>query len=207
MSLRKIPILLLVAAFPFGCANMNKTQKGATAGAIVGGVVGGASKGGRGAAIGAVAGAAAGGLLGNYLDRRQKELAQVVKTEKTDRGLLITLKNDVLFDFNKSDLKNGSKETLSELARILSKYPDDKLRVAGFTDHLGAADYNQQLSARRAESVRSFLARNGVKNRMTAVGMGEIPGTGNDPAAVARNRKVEIYIDVAPPREEEENAS
>ncbi|HRO66294.1 MAG TPA: OmpA family protein [Pseudobdellovibrionaceae bacterium] len=196
-----ISILCLSALLPFGCANMNKTQKGATAGAIVGGVVGGASKGGKGAAIGAAAGAAAGGLLGNYLDRRQKELAQVVKTEKTADGLLITLKNDVLFDFNKSNLKSGSQETLADLAQILAKYPKDKLRVAGFTDHIGAADYNKKLSAERAESVTSFLASNGVKNKMTAVGMGEIPGTGNDPSAVANHRKVEIYIDVAPPSE------
>lgn len=199
MSIKTVFILFLSTLMPFGCANMNKTQQGATAGAVLGGVVGGASKGGKGAAIGAAAGAAAGGLLGNYLDRRQKELAQVVKTEKTEEGLLITLKNDVLFDFNKSDLKPGSRQTLQDLARILAKYPNDRLRVAGFTDHIGAADYNKKLSAARAESVRSFLAANGVKNEMSAVGMGEIPGTGNDPAAVASHRKVEIYIDVAPP--------
>ena len=145
-------------------------------------------------------GAAAGGLLGNYLDKRQKELAQIVKTEKTSNGLLITLKNDLLFDFGKTDLKDASKRTLSELGQILAKYPKDKLRVAGYTDHIGAEEYNLKLSEGRAQSVKDFLVSTGVKNEMNSVGMGEIPGTGNDPAAVAQNRKVEIYIDVAPPQ-------
>lgn len=182
-----------------GCANMNKTQQGATAGAVLGGAVGGASKGTRGAAIGAAVGAAAGGIMGNYLDRRQKELAQVVQTEKTDRGLLITLKNDVLFDFNRADLKDGSRQTLSEMADILAKYPQDKLQVAGFADHIGQADYNKRLSEQRASRVRDYLVAEGVKNPINSVGMGSLPGTGNDPDAVAMNRKVEIYIDVAPP--------
>lgn len=193
--------LLLCAALPMGCANMNKTQQGAAAGAVLGGAVGGASKGTRGAAVGAAVGAAAGGLMGRYLDQRQKELAQVVQTEKTDRGLLVTLKNDVLFDFNKTDLKNASKDTLGEMAGILAKYPNDRLRVAGFTDHIGRPAYNQQLSEKRARTVHDYLVAEGVKNPITSIGMGPIAGTGNDPAAVAMNRKVEIYIDVAPPEQ------
>lgn len=202
MLKRKMLLPLLAAGLlPVGCANMSKTQKGAAAGAAVGGVVGGASKGSRGAAIGAALGAAAGGLMGNYLDRRQRELSQVVQTERNGDGLLITMKNDVLFDFDRADLKNDSKDELKELSQILAKYPNDKLRVAGYTDHIGNALYNKRLSSRRAVAVRDFLAENGVKNTLTAVGKGEIPGQGDDPAAVAANRKVEIYIDVAPPPE------
>lgn len=201
MTLRVFIISCVSATLFAGCASMNKTQKGATAGAIVGGIVGGGSKGTKGALIGAAAGAAAGGLLGNYLDRRQKELQQVVQTEKTGDGLKVTLKNDVLFDFNKTDLKDGSKQTLTELGELLGKYPNDKLKVEGFTDHIGKADYNKKLSEERARAVKSFLAAHGAKNQMSSVGMGEIAGVGNDPAAVAKNRKVEIYIDVAPPPE------
>lgn len=197
--MRRTLILFVSFGLFAGCANMNKTQQGAAAGAAAGAVVGGASQGGRGAAIGAALGAAAGGLMGNYLDRRQKELSQVVQTEKTDKGLLITLKNDVLFDFGKTDLKSGSRDTLTELAGLLAKYPKDKLRVAGYTDHIGAEEFNKRLSEARAKSVKDFLVARGVKNQITSVGMGEIAGTGNDPAAVAHNRKVEIYIDVAPP--------
>jgi len=182
-----------------GCESMNKKQRGAAAGATVGGVVGGASKGGKGAVIGAATGAVAGGLIGAYLDKRQEELQQVVETEKTERGLKVTLKNDVLFDFNKTELKEPAKQTLTELASILAKYPKDDLRVAGYTDHIGPAAYNKQLSATRAKEVKSFLASAGVKNQMNSVGMGELPGTGNDPEAVAANRKVEIFIDVDPP--------
>ena len=198
-------ILALVLLTTAGCANMSKTQKGAAAGAALGGVVGGASKGTRGAAIGAAIGAAAGGLMGNYLDQRQKELAQVVQTEKTDKGLLITLKNDVLFDFDRSQLKTDGEGTLAELSGILAKYPQDKLRVEGFTDHIGDAAYNKRLSNQRAQAVQGFLSSNGVKSPIRSVGMGEIPGRGTDPVAVAANRKVEIYIDVAPPPEAQSN--
>jgi outer membrane protein OmpA-like peptidoglycan-associated protein len=195
-------LLSLLIAFAFGCSNMNKTQKGAVAGAAAGGLFGGAAKGGKGAVIGAAAGAAAGGLLGAYLDRRQKELQQVVQTEKTNEGLKITLKNDLLFDFNGTSLKGNAQQNLGELASILAKYPKDSLRVAGYTDHIGKEDYNQRLSTQRAEAVRGFLASNGVKNEMDAVGMGEIAGQGNNPDSVAQNRKVEIYIAVAPPPEQ-----
>lgn len=182
-----------------GCANMNRTQKGAAAGAAAGGLVGAASKGGRGAAIGAAAGALAGGALGAYLDSRQKELAQVVQTQKTGDGLKITLRNDLLFDFNQTEIKPTASSDLQELSRILAKYPKDRLRIEGFTDHIGAEAYNRRLSQERAVAVEKFLSGNGVKNEMSAVGRGEIPGTGSDPAAVAANRKVEIYIDVAAP--------
>lgn len=198
-------ILIIVSVslgFTVACSSMNKTQKGAVAGAAAGGLFGGAAKGGKGAVIGAAAGAAAGGLLGAYLDRRQRELAQVVQTEKTNEGLKITLKNDLLFDFNGTALKGQASENLGELAAILAKYPKDSLRVAGYTDHIGKEDYNQRLSSQRAESVRQFLQSSGVKNQMDAVGMGEVSGQGNDPRAVAHNRKVEIYIAVAPPPEQ-----
>lgn len=189
-------LILLLAS---GCSSMNRTQKGALAGAAVGGAAGGAAKGGKGAAIGAGVGALTGGLIGAYLDKRQKELANVVQTTRTEHGLMVTLKNDLLFDFNKTELKGSAEQNLGELAAILAKYPKDGLEVVGYTDHIGKEDYNLKLSTQRAEAVRGFLARNGVKNQLTAKGAGEIPGSGNDPNAVAANRKVEIYIDVAPP--------
>jgi outer membrane protein OmpA-like peptidoglycan-associated protein len=184
-----------------GCESMNRKQKGALAGAAAGGAFGGATKGTKGAVIGAAAGAAAGGLLGTYLDKRHEELKQVVETEKTDRGLKVTLKNDVLFDFDQNTLKPEARSTLSELADILGKYPQDDLRIAGYTDHLGPATYNQRLSESRAHAVKDFLGSRGVENQMKAVGLGEIPGTGEDPAIVAQNRKVEIFIDIEPPVE------
>jgi outer membrane protein OmpA-like peptidoglycan-associated protein len=195
-------ISLIFSAVNFsGCASMNRTQKGAVAGAAVGGVAGGAAKGGKGAVIGAAGGALVGGLLGAYLDKRHKELSQVVETTKTEHGLMVTLKNDLLFDFNRTDLKDGAKSNLAELAHILAKYPDDHLEVAGYTDHIGKSEYNLKLSKERAHAVREYLVANGVKNQITDVGMGEIPGSGDDPNLVAKNRKVEIYIDVkAPPQ-------
>ncbi len=194
-------LLFLVLIGSVGCSNMDRKQKGALAGAAVGAVGGGAAKGGKGAIIGAAGGAVAGGLIGAYLDSRQKELAQVVQTQKTSEGLMVTLKNDLLFDFNGTNLKTTAHTNLGELAAILKKYPKDKLRVAGYTDHIGSEEYNKKLSTSRAEAVRDYLVSQGVTNNIRAVGMGEIAGTGNDPAAVAQNRKVEIYIDVEVPEQ------
>ena len=201
--LRHFLFILLVCSFALattGCESMNRKQKGALAGAAAGGAFGGATKGGKGAVIGAMAGAAAGGLMGAYLDKRHEELQQVVETEKTERGLKVTLQNDLLFDFDKNDLRGEAKETLEDLAGILAKYPKDDLRVAGFTDHIGSQNYNLQLSESRAREVKDFLQNNGVKSDIKAVGMGELPGQGSDPKQVAQNRKVEIFIDVEPPQ-------
>lgn len=187
------------------CSSMNRAQKGAIAGGAVGGVAGGAAKGGKGAIIGGAAGAIAGGAIGAYLDHRQKELSRVVETRKTEHGLLITMKSDLLFDFNQAAVKANARQNLSDLAEILAKYPKDNLEVAGYTDHIGAEAYNKRLSQQRAEAVRDFLKSQGVKNFITARGMGEIAGTGNDPAAVSKNRKVEIYIDVAAPQTAAQN--
>ncbi|MGE0526415.1 MAG: OmpA family protein [Bdellovibrionales bacterium] len=199
--LATVVIMCSSVSLALGCANMSKGQKGAAAGAAVGGTVGGLSKGTTGAVLGAAGGAIAGGLMGEYLERRQKELQQVVPTEKTEDGLKIKMQSDVLFGFDNAELRPDAKKTLAELAGVLEKYPKDKLRIAGYTDHLGAEAYNQKLSEQRAENVKVYLAAQGVESQMTAVGKGEILGKEKekDPAALKEDRRVEIFVDVAPP--------
>lgn len=196
-------IMILSLSFNVGCQSGGKrTGVGAAAGAVVGGVVGAARGGVKGAAIGAAAGGAAGAGIGYYLDQRAKELSKVVETKKTDDGLMVTLKNDVLFDFNKTDLSSQAQKTIAELGAILKKYPGDKLRITGFTDKVGTAEYNQRLSQQRAEAVQQQLAANGVeKDRVRAVGVGETKATGNETEPRAEDRKVEIYIDVEQPKQ------
>ena len=196
-------LVMLSLTLNIGCQSGGKrTGVGAAAGAVVGGVVGAARGGVKGAAIGAAAGAAAGGGIGYYLDQRQKELSKVVETKKTDDGLMVTLKNDVLFDFNKTDLSSQAQKTIAELGAILKKYPGDKLRITGFTDKVGSNEYNQQLSQQRAEAVQQQLATNGVeKERVRAVGVGETKAKGTETTPNAEDRKVEIYIDVEQPKQ------
>ena len=206
---RYIALPLISATLALGaCSSDPHTGKGAAAGAILGGAVGAAAGGWKGAAIGAAAGGASGAGIGAYLDHRQRELQQVVQTQKTENGLLVTLKNDILFDTNKTELKPEADQTLTQLAAILKKYPKDRLQVRGYTDDVGTAAYNKKLSERRAESVKSFLASNGVNDtQVTAVGEGEIASAEKSATARQANRKVQIFIDPELPQQEQKAKS
>ena len=69
-----------------------------------------------------------------------------------------------LFDFDKADLKPEGKEQLKkyrdEVQADMSRA--DKVKITGYTDSTGAADYNQKLSLRRAEAVRDYLVSLGA---------------------------------------------
>jgi outer membrane protein OmpA-like peptidoglycan-associated protein len=120
----------------------------------------------------------------------------VLQAKPTDRGLVLTL-GDVLFTSGRADLKGGATGNLNKLVAFLSKYPDRTVAIEGFTDSVGSEDYNQGLSERRANSVKSYLVRQGIDSgRLTASGMGESdPVAGNDSAAGRQqNRRVEVII-------------
>jgi outer membrane protein OmpA-like peptidoglycan-associated protein len=125
----------------------------------------------------------------------QAEL-EAMKARPTDRGLVLTL-GDVLFETGKADLKAGAVAELDELAKFLAKYPDRSVVIEGHTDSVGSDDFNVGLSQRRAESVRSYLMRQGVdRSRVTTEGMGEsVPVASNDTAGGRQqNRRVEIIV-------------
>ena len=126
------------------------------------------------------------------LQTQLKEL----NAKKTERGLVITL-GDVLFDTNKAQLKPGATRSLQKLATFLKQYPERKAQVEGYTDSTGSADYNQELSDRRAHAVRASLLDMGVSSdRITTHGYGkESPVASNDtPAGRQMNRRVEIIL-------------
>ena len=119
-----------------------------------------------------------------------------MNAKKTERGLVITL-GDVLFDINKAQLKTGGTRNLQNLAGFLKQYPQRKAQVEGYTDSTGSADYNQELSDRRASAVRTSLMDMGISNdRITTRGYGkESPGASNGTAAGRQmNRRVEIIL-------------
>jgi outer membrane protein OmpA-like peptidoglycan-associated protein len=118
----------------------------------------------------------------------------------TDRGLVLTL-GDVLFTSGKADLKPGATGPLSKLAAFLDKYPDRSVAIQGYTDSMGSDDYNQGLSERRAESVKSYLTGQGIgASRLVASGKGRSdPVADNDSAAGRQqNRRVEVVISNPP---------
>ena len=129
-------------------------------------------------------------------DAQIKKLQESLNAKQTDRGTLVTF-GDVLFDFNKAELKSSALPNITTLAAFLQENPDRKVIVEGYTDSVGSASYNQGLSERRAESVRRALLRAGVDPaRVVAQGYGkEYPVADNSSnSGRAQNRRVEVTI-------------
>lgn len=76
---------------------------------------------------------------------------------------------NVFFDFDKSNIKPEFNSNLSVLSDWLLKNPEAVVKVIGHTDHFGSEDYNVGLSSRRANSVKNYFIKNGVKNSQIIV--------------------------------------
>lgn len=114
----------------------------------------------------------------------------------TDRGLVVTL-GDVLFASGKADVMSGAAGNLDRLAAFLNKYPNRTVAIEGYTDNVGSEQYNQGLSERRADSVKSYLAGQGIGLlRLSASGKGESGAVADNSSASGRqqNRRVEVVI-------------
>ena len=126
----------------------------------------------------------------------ETELAEL-QAERTDRGLLITLSDDILFDVDQADLKPGGAQQLARLADFLRQHPDRNVVIEGHTDSTASDSYNLALSQRRANAVEEFLITQGVDPiRIGAIGYGEqLPVATNETAAGRQaNRRVEIVV-------------
>jgi outer membrane protein OmpA-like peptidoglycan-associated protein len=102
---------------------------------------------------------------------------------------------NIPFEHNSSDLKPQASEQLKQLQLALTSasFQNDRFVVAGHTDATGNAQYNKQLSLRRAETVKRFLISKGIDaRRLDTVGYGSQKLFAPDKPADARNRRVEI---------------
>ncbi|MGH9564851.1 MAG: OmpA family protein [Candidatus Angelobacter sp.] len=124
------------------------------------------------------------------------QLNQVLQTRDSARGLIINM-SDVLFDLNKATLRSGAQLRLAKVAGIILAYPDLKLEIDGFTDTTGTPEYNQTLSDKRAETVKTFLVSQGVaSDAVTTKGYGESNPVASNSNAAGRqmNRRVELVV-------------
>jgi len=202
LSLAMVALLVLSIV---GCASMSRKEKGAligaTAGAVAGAVVGKqAGNTAIGAIVGAAVGGAAGAYIGNYMDKQAAEMERDLEGAKIERigeGIKITFDSGILFDVNRSTLQVPAQVNLQNLAEILNKYPDTEILIEGHTDSTGPAEYNMDLSMRRAQSVANFLTNVQVSPvRFRIMGYGEDqPIASNDTQAGRQaNRRVDIAI-------------
>ncbi|MDD3519218.1 MAG: OmpA family protein [Chromatiales bacterium] len=110
----------------------------------------------------------------------------------------ITFNAIALFDFDSARLSAAGRQALDDLVAKMKAHPEvEKISVTGHTCNIGAKDYNQALSERRATSVRDYLVQNGV-----AAGRIDARGVGMDQPAYSnatrdgrvKNRRVEVEI-------------
>jgi outer membrane protein OmpA-like peptidoglycan-associated protein len=188
-----------------GCDSLTKTQKGTAIGAGAGGTIGAfigkaAGNTALGAIIGGAVGGTAGAFIGRNMDRQAAEIKQTVPGATVTRegeGILVKFDSGILFDTNSSDLKPAARTNLSNLATSLQNNPQTNILIVGHTDNTGTDEYNQNLSVRRAEAVKSYIAANNVANsRLTTSGKGESEPIGDNNTVNGRsqNRRVEVVI-------------
>ena len=119
-----------------------------------------------------------------------------LQAQQTNRGMVLTL-GDVLFDTGQATLKPGANLELDRIGQFLQKNPQTHVIIEGHTDSRGSAEYNEELSQRRAQAVAASLAERGIPaDRIQAVGRGkDFPVASNDtPAGRQQNRRVEIVF-------------
>ena len=114
-----------------------------------------------------------------------------------DDVLKVNLSSDGMFAFDSAQIKNGARPALVKLADVLRKQDELTIQVVGHTDSSGAAEYNLQLSERRAKAVADYLISQGLSDaRIQSEGRGDrdtrLDDTTSDNPGL--KRRVEIYI-------------
>ena len=151
----------------------------------------------EGVAIEGLGGAGAGGIAAAGTTLGLEGALKELEARVTPEEIAIDLSADVLFDFDKADLKPAAEQELNHLLTVVNSRPNAAVSIEGHTDVRGEDAYNQILSQRRAESVRAWLMHHGVaESRLTATGAGESRpvSAGTTEADHQKNRRVEIRI-------------
>jgi photosystem I P700 chlorophyll a apoprotein A2 len=155
-------------------------------------------------AIAGQGGAEAGGIA---IAGKSVELQRALKdlnAEVTPQEIKVNLSADLLFDFNKSDIKPAAEPELTKVVTVLKSYPSARVTIEGHADGKGDEAYNQKLSERRAQTVAEWLTAHAglsaanVRTRGWGKSKPVAPNTNADgsdnPAGRAKNRRVEITV-------------
>src|SRR5207245_10456047 len=129
---------------------------------------------------------------------------QDLQVKETGQEIHIQLAADVLFDFDKADIRSSAQSALHQAAEIIRQHAKSTVRIEGHTDSKGNDAYNQKLSERRADSVKTWLTdKEGLGNVQFAtqgfgakkpVAPNKKPDGSDDPEGRQKNRRVEIVL-------------
>ena len=177
---------------------------GAGTGAVVGALAGAAT--GNDPRIAALIGAGLGGLtgaaVGHYMDQQEAELrAQLqstgVSVTRVGNQIILNMPSNITFDTDSATVKPDFNQTLVSVGLVLKKFNKTIVDVYGHTDNTGSDAHNQDLSQRRAVSVATILANQGIDQRRFYIeGKGETDPIASNATETGRtqNRRVEIQI-------------
>lgn len=143
------------------------------------------------------------------LQRKQLQMEEAARQElqlkETERAVTMKLEGDVLFDFDKAEIKPEAERTLDQVGSVIAQFPEGKVLIEGHTDSKGSPDINLDLSKRRAEAVKDWLVKKkGVpESIITTGGFGETkpvtpdtnPDGSDNPQGRQQNRRVEITVE------------
>ena len=214
MNRNKHLALAALGFFLTGCTGMTKNQAAlvgaATCGAM--GAAGGAMAAhngiegkhrneAAGAGIGAVTGALLCGGLAYLMTEEPKPKPvppppppKPKPAPKVERTIIL---DDVLFDFDKSNVKPEAAAILDRLVAFMNENKDKKASLSGHTDNIGTEAYNQRLSERRVSAVQGYIVKKGVESsRVSGQGFGESKPIADNKTREGRskNRRVEIKV-------------
>lgn len=131
-------------------------------------------------------------------ENRVKNILREVVDKVVIKKDKIVIKDKIHFNSGKAEIRTDSLSLLNRVADLISDHEEvKKVRIEGYTDSVGAADFNLKLSQKRAESVMEYLVIRGIaQERVEAVGYGEANPIANNKTKQGRaiNRRVEFTI-------------
>jgi len=133
-------------------------------------------------------------------DELRTRLNEALPTRDSSRGLVAEI-GGVQFATGTAEASASARESLSKFSGIVASYPELRFNVEGHTDNTGNAANNQELSLRRAMTVRDYLIGQGVpasKIDVAGLGLSAPIGDNSTTDGRARNRRVEIVVSGAP---------
>lgn len=186
---------------------MSRTQKGAIIGAVAGAVAGllsgdDATERRQRALVGAGVGGLAGGAIGRYQDNQERALRERMAGTGVDvvrdgDNITLDMPAAITFGFDSYALRSESYGVLDKVASTLGEFDQTIIEVAGHTDSVGNAAYNQKLSEQRAQAVANYLVSRGVNRErimVTGAGASHPIASNATEAGRAENRRVEITL-------------